>query len=69
LDATGALPLSELPGLATQAVAGVDNLVVPKGLAQNAGDLERSDGADLFESGAGGRLEHRLALASEPGVR
>ena len=28
------LPLSELPGLAAQAVSGVDNLVVPKGLAQ-----------------------------------
>ncbi|MGF6126271.1 Ni2+-binding GTPase involved in maturation of urease and hydrogenase [Pseudomonas frederiksbergensis] len=28
------LPLSELPGLANQAVAGVDNFVVPKGLAQ-----------------------------------
>lgn len=29
-----ALPLSALPGLAAQAVAGVDNFVVPKGLAQ-----------------------------------
>ncbi|BCX71311.1 CobW family GTP-binding protein [Pseudomonas izuensis] len=28
------LPLSELPGLAARGVAGVDNLVVPKGLAQ-----------------------------------
>ncbi|WP_339538463.1 CobW family GTP-binding protein [Pseudomonas sp. RA_15y_Pfl2_54] len=28
------LPLSELPGLAVQAVAGVDNWVAPKGLAQ-----------------------------------
>jgi G3E family GTPase len=28
-----ALPLGELPGLATQALAGVDNLVVPEGLA------------------------------------
>ncbi|MGX1182901.1 Ni2+-binding GTPase involved in maturation of urease and hydrogenase [Pseudomonas sp. F-14 TE3623] len=28
------LPLSELPGLGAQAVAGVDNFVVPKGLAQ-----------------------------------
>ncbi|WLI12552.1 MULTISPECIES: GTP-binding protein [Pseudomonas] len=28
------LPLSELPGLGAQAVGGVDNLVVPKGLAQ-----------------------------------
>lgn len=28
------LPLSELPGLAAQAVRGVDNLVVPKGLGQ-----------------------------------
>ncbi|MBX9407419.1 cobalamin biosynthesis protein CobW [Pseudomonas baetica] len=28
------LPLSELPGLAAQAVAGVDNWVAPKGLAQ-----------------------------------
>jgi G3E family GTPase len=28
------LPLSELPGLETQAVEGVDNLSVPKGLAQ-----------------------------------
>lgn len=28
------LPLSELPGLAAQAVAGVDNLIIPKGLAQ-----------------------------------
>ncbi|MFS2068816.1 CobW family GTP-binding protein [Pseudomonas sp. CT11-2] len=28
------LPLSELPGLKAQAVAGVDNLIVPKGLAQ-----------------------------------
>ena len=28
------LSLSELPGLATQAVAGADNFVVPKGLAQ-----------------------------------
>jgi G3E family GTPase len=28
------MPLSELPGLATQAVAGVDNFSVPKGLAQ-----------------------------------
>ncbi|MHC8289851.1 CobW family GTP-binding protein [Pseudomonas sp. XS1P51] len=28
------LPLSELPGLEAQAVAGVDNFVVPKGLAQ-----------------------------------
>ncbi|RON59793.1 GTP-binding protein [Pseudomonas fluorescens] len=28
------LSLSELPGVATQAVEGVDNLVVPKGLAQ-----------------------------------
>ena len=28
------LPLSELPGLETQAVAGVDNFSVPKGLAQ-----------------------------------
>ncbi len=28
------LPLSELPGLAARAVAGVDNLIVPKGLAQ-----------------------------------
>jgi len=29
-----ALPLSELPGLGIQAVAGVDNFVAPKGLAQ-----------------------------------
>ena len=29
-----ALPLSQLPGLAAQAVAGVDNFVAPKGLAQ-----------------------------------
>ncbi|MGZ7458041.1 CobW family GTP-binding protein [Pseudomonas sp. Ma2-10] len=29
-----ALPLSELPGLDAQAVAGVDNFVAPKGLAQ-----------------------------------
>jgi G3E family GTPase len=29
-----ALPLSELPGLGVQAVAGVDNFVAPKGLAQ-----------------------------------
>jgi G3E family GTPase len=29
-----ALPLSELPGLEAQAVAGVDNFVAPKGLAQ-----------------------------------
>ena len=29
-----ALPLSELPGLGAQAVGGVDNFVVPKGLAQ-----------------------------------
>ena len=29
-----ALPLSELPGLGAQAVAGVDNFVAPKGLAQ-----------------------------------
>ncbi|MHC8356657.1 CobW family GTP-binding protein [Pseudomonas sp. LB3P81] len=29
-----ALPLSELPGLETQAVAGVDNFIAPKGLAQ-----------------------------------
>ena len=29
-----ALPLSELPGLGFQAVAGVDNFVAPKGLAQ-----------------------------------
>ncbi|MET0947385.1 MAG: GTP-binding protein [Pseudomonas sp.] len=28
------LPLSELPGLEAQAVAGVDNFIVPKGLAQ-----------------------------------
>ncbi|MFP6830834.1 Zinc-binding GTPase YeiR [Pseudomonas fluorescens] len=28
------LPLSELPGLATQAVNGLDNLIVPKGLGQ-----------------------------------
>jgi G3E family GTPase len=28
------MPLSELPGLGSQAVAGVDNFVVPKGLAQ-----------------------------------
>jgi G3E family GTPase len=28
------LPLSELPGLKAQAVAGVDNFIVPKGLAQ-----------------------------------
>ncbi|WP_223489257.1 CobW family GTP-binding protein [Pseudomonas sp. A-RE-19] len=28
------LPLSELPGLGAQAVAGVDNFIVPKGLAQ-----------------------------------
>lgn len=28
------LPLSELPGLAVRAVAGVDNLIVPKGMAQ-----------------------------------
>ena len=28
------MPLSELPGLAAQGVAGVDNFVVPKGLAQ-----------------------------------
>jgi G3E family GTPase len=30
----GMLPLSELPGLEARAVAGVDNFVVPKGLAQ-----------------------------------
>jgi G3E family GTPase len=29
-----ALPLSELPGLGVQAIAGVDNFVAPKGLAQ-----------------------------------
>lgn len=29
-----AMPLSQLPGLAAQAIAGVDNLVLPKGLAQ-----------------------------------
>ena len=63
------LPLSELPGLAAQGAAGVDNFVMPRGLGQIPAIWERSGAADLFESGTGGRLEHRLALASEPDIR